>query len=69
MKPDNIVIDKEGHSMLNDFRLSRKGVDEKHIAKSFCRSIEYLTPEVLSRGGHGKAIYTTLFFKQSRANI
>ena len=55
--------------MLNDFRLSRKGVDEKHIAKSFCRSIEYLTPELLSRGGHGKAIYTTLFFKQSRANI
>ena len=56
LKPDNIVIDKEGHAMLTDFGLSREGVNEKHIAKSFCGSIAYLAPEMLSRSGHGKAV-------------
>ena len=56
LKPDNIVIDKEGHAMLTDFGLSREGVNEKHIAKSFCGSIAYLAPEMLSRAGHGKAV-------------
>ena len=56
LKPDNIVIDKEGHAMLTDFGLSREGVNEKHIAKSFCGSIAYLAPEMLNRKGHGKAV-------------
>ena len=56
LKPDNIVIDKEGHAMLTDFGLSREGVNEKQIAKSFCGSIAYLAPEMLSRKGHGKAV-------------
>ena len=56
LKPDNIVIDKEGHVMLTDFGLSREGVNEKYIAKSFCGSIAYLAPEMLNRKGHGKAV-------------
>ena len=56
LKPDNIVIDKEGHAMLTDFGLSREGVNENHIAKSFCGSIAYLAPEMLNRQGHGKAV-------------
>ena len=56
LKPDNIVIDKEGHAMLTDFGLSREGVNEKYIAKSFCGSIAYLAPEMLNRKGHGKAV-------------
>jgi serine/threonine protein kinase len=56
LKPDNIVIDREGHAMLTDFGLSREGVNEKHIAKSFCGSIAYLAPEMLNRKGHGKAV-------------
>ena len=42
--------------MLTDFGLSREGVNEKHIAKSFFGSIAYLAPEMLSRAGHGKAV-------------
>ena len=56
LKPDNIVIDREGHAMLTDFGLSREGVNEKHMAKSFCGSIAYLAPEMLNRKGHGKAV-------------
>ena len=56
LKPDNIVIDKEGHAMLTDFGLSKEGVDDKRIAKSFCGSVAYLAPEMLNRSGHGKAV-------------
>ena len=56
LKPDNVVIDKEGHALLTDFGLSREGVVGKEIAKSFCGSIAYLAPEMLNRTGHGKAV-------------
>ena len=56
LKPDNIIIDKEGHAMLTDFGLSREGVNDKQIAKSFCGSIAYLAPEMLNRSGHGKSV-------------
>ena len=56
LKPDNVVIDNEGHALLTDFGLSREGVIGKEIAKSFCGSIAYLAPEMLNRCGHGKAV-------------
>lgn len=56
LKPDNIVIDKTGHAMLTDFGLSKEGVDNKRIAKSFCGSVAYLAPEMLNRTGQGKAV-------------
>ena len=56
LKPDNVVIDKEGHALLTDFGLSREGVVGKDLAKSFCGSIAYLAPEMLKRCGHGKAV-------------
>lgn len=37
LKPDNIVIDPEGHVMLTDFGLSKEGViDYDQGAESFC---------------------------------
>ena len=56
LKPDNVVLDQEGHAMLTDFGLSKEGVQEKDSAKSFCGSVAYLAPEMLQRTGHGKAV-------------
>ena len=56
LKPDNIVIDAEGHALLTDFGLSKEGVQDNSSAKSFCGSIAYLAPEMLRRSGHGKAV-------------
>jgi serine/threonine protein kinase len=37
LKPDNIVLDKDGHAMLTDFGLSKEGVeDSSQGARSFC---------------------------------
>ena len=51
LKPENVVLDSEGHAMLTDFGLSKKGVQEGVLNKSFCGSPAYLPPEILSRSG------------------
>jgi serine/threonine protein kinase len=52
LKPDNIVIDDIGHAMLTDFGLSKEGVSTLHGTKSFCGSLAFIAPEILSRKGH-----------------
>ena len=56
LKPDNVVLDKEGHCKLTDFGLSKEGVTDNAYAQSFCGSIAYLAPEMLKKQGHGKAV-------------
>ena len=56
LKPDNVVLDEEGHCKLTDFGLSKEGVYESQGAQSFCGSIAYLAPEMLQKKGHGKAV-------------
>ena len=54
MKPENIMLDKDGHVRLVDFGLSKQGNDSQFIAKSFCGSPAYISPEMLAKGGVGK---------------
>ena len=56
LKPDNVVIDENGHALLTDFGLSKEGVFDNVSANSFCGSIAYLPPEMIKRQGHGKAV-------------
>jgi len=56
LKPDNIVLDRNGHAMLTDFGLSKEAVIGNDAAQSFCGSIAYLAPEMLKRAGHGKSV-------------
>ena len=48
LKPENIIIDDEGYIKLIDFGLSKVGDEEDFVAKSFCGSPAYLSPELVS---------------------
>ena len=56
LKPDNVVIDEDGHALLTDFGLSKQGMKETDYTQSFCGSVAYLAPEVLRRAGHGRTV-------------
>jgi serine/threonine protein kinase len=56
LKPDNIVFDSAGHALVTDFGLSKEGVGDGDMTKSFCGSPAYLAPEMLKRQGHGKSL-------------
>jgi len=56
LKPENLLIDVEGHCKVTDFGLSKEGIEDNHSAMTMCGTPEYLAPEILDKRGHGKAV-------------
>ncbi|XP_031554011.1 ribosomal protein S6 kinase beta-1-like [Actinia tenebrosa] len=56
LKPENILLDATGHVKLTDFGLCKESVFENNLTHTFCGTIEYMAPEILTRSGHGKAV-------------
>ena len=54
LKPENVLIDAEGHCKLADFGLAKENIGEKNYATSFCGSPAYLAPEMLKSDGVSK---------------
>ena len=56
LKPENCVLDKKGNCCITDFGLAKPGINGREEATTFCGTPEYLAPEFLKGGGHGRAV-------------
>jgi tRNA A-37 threonylcarbamoyl transferase component Bud32 len=56
LKPENCLLDSEGHLLLTDFGLSKVAVDEDDTCRSFLGTIEYMAPEVIQGVEYGMAV-------------
>jgi protein-serine/threonine kinase len=56
LKPENLLLDSEGHVKLTDFGLSKQGIEDNISATTLCGTPEYIAPELLNRSGHGRAV-------------
>ena len=55
MKPENLLLDSEGHIALTDFGLSKENLDDRK-SYSVCGTWEYMAPEVLCGKGYDYSV-------------
>ncbi|MCJ1476030.1 serine/threonine protein kinase psk1 [Lambiella insularis] len=56
LKPENCLLDSEGHLLLTDFGLSKVAVDGADRCNSILGTMEYMAPEVILGQDYGTAV-------------
>ncbi|XP_037656156.1 ribosomal protein S6 kinase beta-1-like isoform X4 [Choloepus didactylus] len=56
LKPENIMLNHQSHVKLTDFGLCKESIHDGTVTHTFCRTIEYMAPEILTRSGHNRAV-------------
>ena len=56
LKPENCLLDADGHLLLTDFGLSKVAVDGDYHCRSMTGTLEYMAPEVVQRQSYGPEV-------------
>ncbi len=56
LKPENCLLDAEGHLLLTDFGLSKVAVDGDYRCKSMTGTMEYMAPEIIQGNEYDTAV-------------
>ncbi|KAF9409954.1 hypothetical protein BGZ94_001801 [Podila epigama] len=56
IKPDNVLLDEQGHAHLTDFNIGCKLTAEKPVLTSQSGTVAYMAPEVFKGAGYGTSV-------------
>jgi len=56
LKPENVLLDAEGHVRVTDFGLAKDEMDMRDKTHTFCGTPDYLAPEIIKGSGHGRGV-------------
>ncbi|KAL8658338.1 MAG: hypothetical protein Q9226_001082 [Calogaya cf. arnoldii] len=56
LKPENCLLDADGHLLLTDFGLSKVAVDGDYRCRSMTGTLEYMAPEVIQQQSYGPEV-------------
>ncbi|POS83381.1 hypothetical protein EPUL_005340 [Erysiphe pulchra] len=56
LKPENCLLDSEGHLLLTDFGLSKVSLDENDKSNTVLGTVEYMAPEIILGHHYGKTV-------------
>ncbi|KAL8813637.1 MAG: hypothetical protein Q9223_000801 [Gallowayella weberi] len=56
LKPENCLLDADGHLLLTDFGLSKVAVDGDYHCRSMTGTLEYMAPEVIQQKNYGPEV-------------
>ena len=56
LKPENCLLDADGHLLLTDFGLSKVALDDSDRSNSILGTIEYMAPEVITGQMYGREV-------------
>lgn len=56
LKLENLMLDKDRHIKIIDFRLCKEGIKDSATMKTFCGMPEYLVTEVQEDKNYGQAV-------------